>query len=154
MKQGARVQVNLPKIVLHLSKFSHHFYRIWFPCCLHDLRVLNANSATFTREGGTSSLMNTFHVFSSAIVERPVVTLCSWHCFMRDWIASADDTDCANLAFERVYSWPGYNCYSLTRWGKYVDFCIWWKTSKDFVKCCIHFFGGSLLSTFVRILMG
>src|SRR5271156_1497736 len=52
--------------------------------------------------------MNTFQVFSSAIVKRPVVIFSFSHSLIRFWIAAAVDTDCANLAFERVYSWPGY----------------------------------------------
>ena len=52
----------------------------------------------------TSRRMNTFHDFSSAMVDFPVVILSFSHFLMRDWIAVAEETDCANLAFERVYS--------------------------------------------------
>ena len=71
--------------------------------------------------------MNTFQFFSSAMVNRPLVTLSFSHSLMSFWIASALDTDCANLAFERVYSWPGYRINSCRHGAggrRYVDFCI------------------------------
>jgi hypothetical protein len=51
--------------------------------------------------------MNGFQVFSSAMVERPVVTGWTSHSLMRSLIAGVEDTDAANLAFESVYSCPG-----------------------------------------------
>ena len=82
---------------------------------------------------GTSNLMNTFHVFSSPMVKRPVVTLSFSHSLMRFWIASAEDTDFANLAFERVYSWPGYNYPGEGEGGRYVDFCVCRELSQNFI---------------------
>jgi len=62
------------------------------------------------RRGGgfTSNRMNGFHVFSSAMVDFPAVTSSLSHFSARSLIACAEETDCANFAFERVYSWPGY----------------------------------------------
>lgn len=60
--------------------------------------------------------------------------------------ASDEETDCPNLAFDRVYSWPGWNQLDRIIGGRggYVDFCIPGEGAEDFVQCCIHFFCCSL----------
>ena len=77
------------------------------------------------------------------MVDFPVVTFSRSQCSINSLTALAEETDCANLAFDRVYSWPGYTSTSDERGREYEDFCIGGEGAEDFIEGIVHFFGGS-----------
>lgn len=93
--------------------------------------------------GRTSNRIKGFQVRSSEMVDFPVVTFSRSHFSINSLTAFADETDCANLALDRVYSWPGFPWSVFNQGGGYIDFGVGGKGAECFVEGVVHFFGVS-----------